>query len=112
MSELPIINLLYEIYKTVYDINSKLTKKDKFTIGKSIETTVLTLIEHAIIAKNCAKPLKIKYLLRSQSNLEILMMKLRLMHELKLANETRLFQLQANLQEVGRMLGGWLKSQP
>jgi hypothetical protein len=27
-----------------------------------------------------------------------------------LANETKLFQLQAELQEIGRMLGGWLKA--
>jgi hypothetical protein len=28
----------------------------------------------------------------------------------ELANETKIFQLQADLEETGRMLGGWLKS--
>jgi len=38
------------------------------------------------------------------------MLKLRLCLELKLANETKIFQAQSALEEIGRMLGGWLKS--
>ena len=46
-------------------------------------------------------------LLKASSQLEISRLKLRLMLELKLVNETKLFQAQAKLQEIGRMLGGW-----
>ena len=50
------------------------------------------------------------YLIKANTNLEITRLKLRLFLELKLANETQVFQLQAKLEEIGRMLGGWLKS--
>jgi hypothetical protein len=35
---------------------------------------------------------------------------LRLLLELKLCNETKIFQTQAQMEETGRMLGGWLKA--
>ena len=62
------------------------------------------------MAKNAPKALKAGYLIKATSKLEIAMFKLRLMLELGLANETKIFQLQANLAEIGRMLGGWLKA--
>lgn len=62
------------------------------------------------MAKNAPKPLKVSYLIRASSHLEISILKLRLFLELAIANETKIFQTQANLSEIGRMLGGWLKS--
>lgn len=62
------------------------------------------------MAKNAPKPLKVGYLLRAMGKLEITTLKLRILLEFKLVNTTRLFQLQAQLAEIGRMLGGWLKA--
>ena len=63
-----------------------------------------------IMAKNAPKTLKSAYLIRASSHLEIATLKTRLLLELKLVNETKLFQMQATLAEIGRMLGGWLKA--
>lgn len=54
--------------------------------------------------------MKGSYLIKSSALLEVAVMKTRLLLEFKLVNETRIFQLQAKLAEIGRMLGGWLKS--
>ena len=62
------------------------------------------------MAKNAPKPLKATYLIKASSHLEIVILKLRLYLELKIANETKIFQSQAQLADIGRMLGGWLKS--
>ncbi len=62
------------------------------------------------MAKNAPKPIKGGYLLQASAKLETATLKLRLLLELKLANETKIFQIQAQMEEVGRMLGGWLKS--
>ena len=67
-------------------------------------------LENLILAKNAPKPLKAGYLLKASSQLEIAILKLRLYLELKLVNETKIFQLQALLKETGRQLGGWLKA--
>jgi hypothetical protein len=50
------------------------------------------------------------YQIKADSQLEVARLKLRLFLELKLANETKIFQIQAQLAECGRMIGGWMKS--
>lgn len=62
------------------------------------------------MAKNAPKSLKTSYLIKASSYLEIATLKTRIFLELGLINETRIFQVQAKLAEIGRMLGGWLKS--
>lgn len=62
------------------------------------------------MAKNAPKTFKAGYLLKACGKLEASTLKLRLLLELDLVNETKIFQLQTKLDEIGRMLGGWLKS--
>lgn len=109
-STLPIIEKTYGIYKILVDVNVKLPKTHRHGLGISAEQSVLTLLELLFMASHAPKTHKAAYLLKAQAQLDILRLKLRLYLELKLANETRVFQLQSDLQETGRMLGGWLKS--
>lgn len=110
MDSFPIIIKTYDIYKAVFDINNHLDKRYRYSLGNSLEITILTMLENFIMAKNAPKPLKSAYLIKAGAQQEVAIFKLRLILELKLANETKIFQTQAKLAEVGRMLGGWLKS--
>jgi len=110
MEELPIINQTYEVYKLIVDINNHSEKRWRFSLGQSLENTVLVSLENLIMAKNAPKPLKANFLIKTNAQLEIATLKLRLFLELKIANETKIFQTQAKLREIGRMLGGWMKS--
>lgn len=82
----------------------------RYSLGASLENSILECLGQLIMAKNAPKPLKASYLIKASSHLEISTLKLRLYLELKLANETKIFQTQAKLSETGRMLGGWLKA--
>lgn len=108
--ELPIINKVYDFYKQLSNINEKLPKTKKHSLGISTESTAMELLEYLVMAKQAPKPHKATYLLRSQAKLEVLRLKLRLYLELELASSTRIMQQQAALKEVGKMLGGWYKS--
>lgn len=111
MSEaLPVITLVYKLYKQVVELNGKLPKTQRYGIGQSLENSTLELMEQLIMAKNAPKPLKASYLIKALSQQEIATLKLRLLLELKVANETKVFQAQSNLRDIGRMAGGWLKS--
>ena len=107
---LPIINKTYEAYKAIVDINSHLEKRWRYSLGQSLENSILTLLQELVMAKNAPKPLKSSYLIKASSHLEISILKLRLFLELKIANETKIFQTQSKLAEIGKMLGGWMKS--
>ncbi|MBI4235429.1 four helix bundle protein [Candidatus Peregrinibacteria bacterium] len=110
MDSLPIINRTYEAYKNLVDINHKLNKRWLYSLGASTENSFLQTIEELVMAKNAPKPLKGSYLIKASASLEVATMKIRLLFDLQLVNETRIFQLQNKLAEIGRMLGGWLKS--
>lgn len=98
------------MYKLIIDINNHLEKRWRYSLGQSVEQSILECISVLIMAKNAPKPLKYPYLIKASSYVEIIMLKLRLFLELELANETKLFQAQSQVAEIGRMLGGWLKS--
>ncbi len=108
---MPIIEKTYQIYKPLTVANSKLPKAHRYSLGNSTEQSVLALLELLFMASHAPKTHKTAYLLKAQGQLDTLRIKLRLYLELRLANETKIFQMQADVQEVGRMLGGWLKSQ-
>ena len=110
MESLPIINLVYQIYKLIVLMNNQAEKRWRFTLLKSLEDSILSLVSELIMAKNAPKPLKASYLIRASGHLETSILKLRLCLELKIVNETKIFQAQAKAAEAGRMLGGWLKS--
>jgi len=85
-------------------------KRYRYGIGSSLEESTLVCLDNLIMAKNAPKPLKSGYLIKASSQLEIATLKLRLILELALVNETKIFQTQSQLAEIGRMLGGWIKS--
>lgn len=110
MQSLSIITKSYDVYKNIVDINHHLPRVYRFGLGLSAENSILEFLEYLIMAKHAPKSLKASYLIKANAALEILRMKLRLLLDLKLVNETKIFQVQAVLQEIGRMLEGWLKS--
>lgn len=110
METLPIIEQTYEIYKIVADINNHTEKRWRYSLGISLENTILDCLSELIMAKNAPKPIKASYLIKASAHLEIMTLKFRLFLEFGIANETRIFQAQAKIREIGRMLGGWIKS--
>ncbi|MEK7544832.1 MAG: four helix bundle protein [Patescibacteria group bacterium] len=110
MDSLPIINKSYDAYKAIIVMNNVLEKRWRLSLGISLEKSILDFLEYAIMAKNAPKSLKASYLIKASSLLEISTLKLRLFLELQLTNETKIFQIQGMLAEIGRMLGGWLKA--
>ncbi|MFA6917668.1 MAG: four helix bundle protein [Candidatus Gracilibacteria bacterium] len=110
MDSLPIINKTYEAYKAIIDLTVKLEKRYRYSLGLGLENSILDFMEILVMAKSAPKTLKSSYLLKGMGKLEISILKLRILLELKLVNETKIFQTQSKLAEIGRMLGGWLKS--
>ena len=110
MDTLPIINQTYELYKTITDITNHMEKRWRYSLGQSIEKSVLDCLSDCIMAKNAAKPLKTSYLMKASAEPEVATLKLRLVLELGIENETRIFQAQSRIRESGRMAGGWLKA--
>jgi len=58
MESLSIINKIYEAYKAIIDLNNRLEKRWKYTIGVSLGNSILDCMENLIMAKKRAKNIK------------------------------------------------------
>ena len=85
-------------------------KKQRFVIGQQVENSgleILKLIIHANNEKNPAK--KLQYLDEMNTELEILRSLLQISQELKFMSAKSLEHIIIQIDEVGRMMGGWAK---
>jgi hypothetical protein len=101
---------MYDLYKHLVEANAKMPKLHRYGLGQSTEATVLKALENLIMAKYAPRPNKAKFLIYSIAQIETIRFKLRLYLELGLISETKIFQMQAIVQEIGRMATGWRKS--
>ena len=90
METLPIINLTYEMYKVIVDLNASLNKRWRYSLGVTLEQSIMKLLEELIMAKYAPKPLKASYLIKASAQLDITRLKVRLLLDLKLVNETKI----------------------
>ena len=101
---------MYNLYKPVDRLNETLPKRRRYSLGSSTENSLPELLRHLTSAKSAPKAHKATYLLKAQAELELLKFKLRLYLDLDVASPTTIMQLQSQIAEIGRMLGGWLRS--
>lgn len=77
---------MYDVYKRVIDITMGLPKRWNYSLGISLEQSILSCLGELIMAKNAPRELKSAYLIKAGSHLETAVLKLRLVLEEKIAN--------------------------
>lgn len=100
------------MHKKLIELNTKVDKKYRHTIGETAVSTCLKTLELLIQAKHAPKAMKSTYLIEAAASSELLALQVRTMLELHLENETNLLKLQARLNEIRKQITGWRKSLP
>lgn len=109
-NETPLFQKIYDFYKLFYLYIDHFPKKSKPVLGQKIEQIILELLE-VISRTGFAKPVeKIQGLKTASIKVDFLKILIRLTYDLKIIDQKKYLQLQENLQEMGKMLGGWIKS--
>lgn len=85
-------------------------KQDRHVIGEKIQVTCLALLENLIAASHANKLTKAGYLTEAGIKLDLLKILLRLSEDIKAIPTKRYLTLSEKLQEIGKMLGGWMRS--
>ncbi|MBU2595838.1 four helix bundle protein [Patescibacteria group bacterium] len=85
-------------------------KKDKYTLGEKLGRATLDLTELLIMASYADKEGKNIFLDKANAKLELLKILVRLSEEVKAINTKKYLLLEEKLQEMGKMLGGWMRS--
>ena len=72
----------YDAYKAVFELEQHMKKPARYSVGLSLDQSILAMIETFVMAKHAPKPLKTPYLLKGVGYLESSRLKLRLFLEL------------------------------
>ena len=108
--DIPIFKKAYDLYKRFYGYRHMIAKQDRYTVWQRSENMILDILEGILLASQTYKGEKLPILERTSVKLNFLRVFLRLMKEVKTIDNTKYVALQALVDEIGRMLGGWIKS--
>ncbi len=107
---MPILHKVYELYKLFYEYSKWFPKKDKHIIGKRCEDLILDIIELILLAINDKTDRKLLILEKISAKLNTLRMFIRITKELKIISLTKYAILQSRIDEIGKLLGAWIKN--
>jgi hypothetical protein len=108
--ELPVLKKSYELYKTFHEYRKVISKSDRFTIFERSEDLIIDIIELSNEAGYGRGNNKIAILDRASVKLNTLRLFIRLMKDTTSFDFKKYTTLQATIDEIGRMLGGWIRS--
>lgn len=108
--DIPIFKKAYELYKNFHQIRSSISKHDRYTVFLRCENTLLEVIEGILEAGQLSKDRKLPILEHTSLKINLLRVFIRLMKDVKSINLKQYASMEEQIDEIGRMLGGWIKS--
>lgn len=108
--DIPIFKKTYELHKTLCGMRASVPKQDRYAVWLRIENGSLDLAELLLQATALYKTEKLPVLDKVSVKLNILRMLIRLSHDTKAIDGKKYTAIQQQIDEIGRMLGGWIKS--
>lgn len=101
---------LVSYYKLWHTILPNFPKDSRYTIGSKIDSLFLDVIERIIRAEYSDKTEKIIALKNASFKLDTLKFFLQVSWEIKSLDNRKYVALSEKLNEIGKMLGGWIKA--
>ncbi len=107
--DIPIFKKSYDLYLQMYEFRKNVPKQDRHALWARIEKANLDVIESILRANVLYKEEKIEVLRNTSTDLNMLRVYVRLAKDVKLIDLKKYSLLQQDIDEIGRMLGGWIK---
>src|SRR3989304_1055793 len=108
MKESPIFTRTYDLVRWLIPATVKFPRQQRFVLAEAVQRTVLNLQEQLIEAAHQAQPRPA--LQQADITLTKLRFYLRLCRDLELFSTGQYEHVARMVNEVGRLLGGWLKT--
>lgn len=99
----------YDFYKHLYVNLQTIPKRDRFTWGENVENISLEILKDTARASFMHRQEKQSVLLLVSENIDLLKILLRLGWDLRIIDEKKYIARQGEVQEIGKMLGTWIK---
>jgi len=108
--DIPIVQKTYDLYRTLHDFQKTIPKMDRYTLWQKSENAALSILEGLLMVGYLQQEKRPDKLIQVSSQVDLLRVFLRLSLDVKAINQKKYIALQQALDEIGRMLGGWMKS--
>jgi 23S rRNA-intervening sequence protein len=108
--DIPIFKKTYDLYRAFYGHRNHVPKQDRYAIWQRCENAILEILEQILLASQTYRSEKLVALEAASVKLNLLRVFLRLSKEVKAIDGRTYVVLQESVDEIGRMLGGWIKS--
>ncbi len=108
--DIPIFNKSYTIYKNFCEFRVSVPKQDRYTVWIRCENYMLDVIEGLLQASQTKGLSKVQVLERVSLKLNLLRVFIRLAKDTRAIDTKRYIVFEEGVDEIGRMLGGWLRS--
>lgn len=108
MAESPIFTRTYDLLRWLLPVTVKFPRAQRFVLAERVQKTALDFQEQLIDAGRAAQPKPL--LQRADTPLTKLRLYLRLCRDLELLTGGQYEHVARQVNEVGRLLGGWLKT--
>lgn len=108
--DIPIFKKSYDLYKIFHEYHQLIPKKDRFTTYERAENVLLDVMTGIFRASAQSKKDKVVILNEVSAQLNLLRVFIRLMKDVKALDNKKYTVIQSEVDEIGRMLGGWIRS--
>jgi hypothetical protein len=107
--DIPILKKTYDLYRTLDDYRKVIPKQHRFTVFARAEDSILDILEKFYEAGYVNANRSI-ILDQASAKLNMLRLFVRLLKDTKALDAKKYIILQTTIDEIGRMLGGWIRS--
>jgi hypothetical protein len=104
------VHKTYTLYRSLHTSVEQWPKRQQYTIGQRAENITLEILELLYVANSKKGGYRLANLKTVDVKLKILRVMIRLAYDLQALDQKKYLALQERLQEIGKMLGGWIKS--
>lgn len=108
--DIPIFKKIYELHKEFYLSLKNFPKQDRYILGQKIQSVILEILEEVLRAAQTPRSEKLPYLEKANFALNLLRVFFRIGEETKAIDQRKYVFFQEMIDEIGRMLGGWIRS--
>lgn len=108
--DVPIIQKTYDFYKELHVVLVGFPKLERYSLGAKLENETIDLLKRLLTAGNCSRIQKLPALQNASVTLDVIKLLIRLAKDIRAIDTKKYLVFEEKLQEIGKMLGGWIKA--
>lgn len=106
---IPVVQRVYDFYKHFHPLVLKFPKTERYSLGQIIQNEALLLLKLSVKAGTASGTTKYEQVRQASVQLDCLKLLVRLAYETKSLSQKDYINLEEQLQEAGKMFGGWTR---